>query len=777
MPDSSFQITDPATTGRGKAAQLASLRSDLPPERRALAEDLRALFGALGVSARRYAARRHLDASSVTRYLNGERVPPWDFVAGLAGDVREASAPLTAAAEKALRDTHRAALKTHRRSSEMQVLQDQLANADEETRRIKTRERALEEALFDREKSLSESMNRCQHLEMRLDDQRSAHKADLALWQGEYEQLRGECGDLRQEVLFLQEALAVTRAELIAAEGECQRLEAELDAMAQLESPGEGASSLMAALEAADRTTSVAELVAVVSDLEARTQKAMARELVSSASRSRRVEDVAALLSGLQQAGLQAHAEAALPALVMTRPATETAALAAELHHAGLDDCVATLLRSSIELHTPCDIVGLALILHRSQLTELTHSLLSAAFVVRTVTDVVAMTVWAAGTEGEPATLAALGPAAARRSPQEVVELSIALRSAGRDKHAESLQIAAAEQRSSKDIVHLIECFASKGMTLDADYVFAATQDRETRHVRGLVRALVQARHSDPAATVVDHAVRHWSVDDIASMIADFYSTEHFPQAAQALMGTLHHRPDAVTALFQALDRVPPGSEAVVEMAAASGSPEEAAYLLTCLESAELPSLAEVVFHSTLTQRPTGHAGLFLQVLGRYGAAAGQETALHDRARKAYGPDMARLLLALAATAMSRAISSVVRGAIADREPTEVVLLIKQLHAVDHPLSPRADDVLEHINDSVVDTWPVAKQAALVIALLEADLAGDAELLTKRASAQPRFKGTLKHEQTKHTQRVLSLRFWRKGSHSTAEGNASQTAP
>ncbi|MFC8170733.1 hypothetical protein ACFUJU_00230 [Streptomyces sp. NPDC057235] len=762
MLDSTSETTDTAADGRRKPSQLAELKAGLLPEKRALAEDLRSLFGALGLSVRGYALRRHLDASSVTRYLNGERVPQWKFVAELIGDVREAAAPLTPEAEKALRDTHRAALRTNRRGSEIQNLQDRLASVDEETRRIKARERALEEALFDREKTLSESITRCHRLETRLDSQRSAHTADLALWKGEWEQLQDECGHLHQEVLFLQEALAVTRAELIAAEGECHRLETELETMAGLETRAGGVSSLMAALEAADRTATVSELLTVIGDLEARTQKAMARELVSSVSRSRRVEDVAALLTGLQRAGLHAHAEAALPALVMTRPVAETAAMAAELHRAGLEDYVATLLRSSIELHTPCDVIGLALLLRRGRLEEVTQTLLSAAFVVRTVTDVVAMTVWAAGTDAEPSTLAALGPAAAHRSSQEVVELSIALRNAGRDKHVESLRAAAAERRSAKDVVNVIECFMAKDMDTEADHVFALSQNRDVPHVLALARAMVQAGHSDRVASIVDHAVRHRPVDDVAAMIIDLYNTEHFPQAAQVLMSAVRRSAATAPCLFSALDKWYPGAEAVVHMVAASGSPENAAFLMACLESAGLHPLAEAVFRTTLMQRPTGHAGVFLQWLASSGTAAGREEALRERARAAHGPDTASLLLALVAARLSPAVDAVVQGAVTDAAAADVVMLIKQLRAVDHPTDPRAEEVIGRIAATVVDAWTTHKQVSLVITLSEIGLAHDAEFFTRRASERPNFKKNLKSEQTKHAQRVFSPKFWRK---------------
>ncbi|MFE3152247.1 hypothetical protein ACFXJ6_37325 [Streptomyces sp. NPDC059218] len=764
MTDSAFEILDTKPVGRGRPARLATLKEGLPAEKRALAEDLRTLFGALGVSVRRYALRRHHDAGTVTRYLSGDRVPQWDFVAGLIADVRETSAPLTPQAEAALRETHRAALKANRRNSALQELQDQLASADEETRRIKTRERALEQALHDRERRLSESVGRFQRLETELDNQQSSHRADVALWVGEYEQLRWDCDDLREEVLHLQEALAVTRAELIGAEEQCHQLEVQLDAAARLEGPAEGPSSLMAALEAANRTSSVAELVEVVGDLEARTQQAMARELVSAASRSRRVEEVAALLAGLQRAGLHAHAENAVPALVMTRPVAETAALAGELHRAGFEDGVAALLRASVELHSPCDIIGLCLGLHRDGLGDLAESLLAAAFVVRTVTDVVAIAVWAAGTEAEPLSLSAVSTSVDRRSAQELVELVIALRAAGRHKHAESLPLAVADRCAAKDVVNVIECFTARGMAGEADLILCATQDRSVSHVLALVRALVQGRRSDSAAVVVDRAVSRWPADAMATMIAGLYSTDHLPQAAQALIGSMRHSAVATRFLLRYLDEAYPGAEAVLQMVTATGSPERAAHLLTCLESSELLLLAETVFQQTLTDKPTGHAGQFLRVLDQLGSAVVQEASLYARACAAPGQDMAPLLLALAAAQRLRAVDAVARGCISNGDTAELVLLLRQLHEIDHPTHPRATGVIDHLFAALTETWTTEKQATLVISLAQASLTHDADRLARLAASRSGFKDVLKYEQAKHEQKVFSFTFWRKSS-------------
>ncbi|MBP2404602.1 helix-turn-helix transcriptional regulator [Streptomyces syringium] len=61
---------------------------EVPHEQRLLAQALRELFDKLGVSLRRFAARHHVNPSTLSRYLSGSRIPPRDFLRVL---VREAS--------------------------------------------------------------------------------------------------------------------------------------------------------------------------------------------------------------------------------------------------------------------------------------------------------------------------------------------------------------------------------------------------------------------------------------------------------------------------------------------------------------------------------------------------------------------------------------------------------------------------------------------------------------------------------------------------------------
>ncbi|WP_305787406.1 hypothetical protein [Symbioplanes lichenis] len=84
--------------------ELSPISDGLHPARRKLAEALRAVFGTLPVSVRKYAASQGLTASNVTRYLKGDVLPPETFIADL---LHEAGGRPEAAAE--LNELYRAA--------------------------------------------------------------------------------------------------------------------------------------------------------------------------------------------------------------------------------------------------------------------------------------------------------------------------------------------------------------------------------------------------------------------------------------------------------------------------------------------------------------------------------------------------------------------------------------------------------------------------------------------------------------------------------------------
>ncbi|MBK3579860.1 ATP/GTP-binding protein [Streptomyces sp. MBT65] len=743
-----------------RPVRLGPLKNDLPTEKRALAEDLRQVFLSLGIGVRRYAARKHLDASTVTRYLSG-RVPPWDFVAGLIADVQEAQTPLTPEAAAGLRELHRTALKSNRPNGEMQELQDLLAEADQEVRRITTRERALAETLLDREGQLAQVRGWCRNLETQMEEQLLTHRAEVELWRGEHVRLEEESGDLQEQVIYLQEALAVTRAELIAAEDRCHRLEARLDAFEELSAHATedgGTPSIMAMLEEADRRSSVPELVQAVGDLEQRTRQAIASELVRSASQSRTVEEVAGLLSGLRQAGFDAHAQTALPAMVMVRSVDDTSALARELICAGLEDYVLILVQASVKFHEPEHAATFALALHHAGLTRYAESLLAAVAVIRPVADVVATAAILTGGELEGVIGTAMSAAAAQRTVADLVTLSIALRESCLDRYADALHMTAAAERSASDVAEFIRSLSQYGLVQDAETVFDSTQNRSIGHLFPLVLAL----REDRVWSVLSRVSAYRPSQDIAVLISELYMTGRHQLSTDLLLRTVASRStEQIRDVVRTLDSLTPGSEPVLRVAVRTLTSEKVAQLLIRMERCGLPEQAETIFRCTVHDDLIGHIGQFLTalVLGR--SHYGGKDVLCRYAKEMTVSALAPLMLALDSAPLGKHLDAVIESCCTDNPILDVMLLTKRLGA-ETPMILRADSVLRRLLKYMVRARSVVDLTALVGALQSAALDKYAELVISQAlevHGRP-FRERLTTEQKRYEQKVMSRAFW-----------------
>ncbi|WP_051855747.1 chromosomal replication initiator protein DnaA [Streptomyces sp. NRRL B-1347] len=209
---------------------LVPLGGELPDESRALAEALRGLFDGLGLSVRRYAARRSWDAGSLSRFLNGTRIPTWEFVNSLCHDVAERQGrPPTPEAMELLRRLHREALaRSGSPLHRMQLLEDELAEADRQSTRSAALVRALEGALVD-------AQHRAADLEVQIGQLR-AHQgrehadADkvLQLYEDQLAGLRRERQSLMEQVEALGGELRDAHARRIEAERRCEELERQL---------------------------------------------------------------------------------------------------------------------------------------------------------------------------------------------------------------------------------------------------------------------------------------------------------------------------------------------------------------------------------------------------------------------------------------------------------------------------------------------------------------------------------------------------------------------
>ncbi|MEU0401616.1 response regulator [Streptomyces sp. NPDC006197] len=214
--------------------ELRPLGDGLSNPSRALAEALRELFEGLHVSVRRYAARRRLDPGAVSRYLNGTRLPPWQVISDLLADVAELrGTAVTTEAIEFLRGLYGAAVDAVSSPKHaVEILEQQLADADRVSRRSSVRGDVLGDALLDRTQRIADLETRLNQLEAdriaerkRADELAAAHPDVFGLIQ--------ERNELQQEVDRLGVALMEAQAQRDAAEGRCDLLERQLDAVEQ----------------------------------------------------------------------------------------------------------------------------------------------------------------------------------------------------------------------------------------------------------------------------------------------------------------------------------------------------------------------------------------------------------------------------------------------------------------------------------------------------------------------------------------------------------------
>ncbi|MGW3646742.1 chromosomal replication initiator protein DnaA [Streptomyces sp. NPDC000878] len=211
-------------------SSLVPLDGGLPDESRAFAEALRSLFVGLGVSVRRYAARRNRDAGSISRFLNGTRIPTWEFVHDLLSDVAEQQgSAATPETTELLRRLHRTALdKSGSAHHRVQVLEDQLADADRQSVRSAALVRALENALVDAQHRAADLERQIGQL--RVHEERELAETDRALqvYEDQLAGLRRERQSLIDQVDALGEQLKDAHGRRIQAEQRCEELERQL---------------------------------------------------------------------------------------------------------------------------------------------------------------------------------------------------------------------------------------------------------------------------------------------------------------------------------------------------------------------------------------------------------------------------------------------------------------------------------------------------------------------------------------------------------------------
>ncbi|MCM2428812.1 hypothetical protein [Streptomyces sp. RKAG337] len=243
---------------------LRPLGDEVPQEAAQLAERLREVFAALNISVRRYTTRTHRNAGAVSRYLNGTRVPPWDFITELFIEVaKDRRVPVNAEVVGHIRKSHRRALQTsNKRLYEVQRLQDQLEDADLRVRQAGIREQVLMEGLAAREQRIAQLESKQLELTSRWENdlqEQESHVSELALLQDSAAQ---ELDSLRVEVALLRGELRQAKEASRQAEDRCQTLEqrlAEAEEATQAGQEAREASELEEAQRSAEEAKSVVD--------------------------------------------------------------------------------------------------------------------------------------------------------------------------------------------------------------------------------------------------------------------------------------------------------------------------------------------------------------------------------------------------------------------------------------------------------------------------------------------------------------------------------------
>jgi CheY-like chemotaxis protein len=221
--------------------ELIPLAEGLPAEVRALCGAMRELFSSLDISVRRYAARRSRDAGAVSRYMNGARTPPWEFILDLLHDVSEArgSAP-TPEAMAVLKDLHRKALKASNAPMHaMQLLQDQLAEADREARAATLQQQILTEALQERQRRVAELQVQLSQAEAFRSQQVREAATDIELYRTDYATLAAERDQLKATIRQLKIQLEEANRRHLESEQRCELLERQLATVEEKSATGE----------------------------------------------------------------------------------------------------------------------------------------------------------------------------------------------------------------------------------------------------------------------------------------------------------------------------------------------------------------------------------------------------------------------------------------------------------------------------------------------------------------------------------------------------------
>ncbi|MFJ9099530.1 hypothetical protein ACIRJM_13725 [Streptomyces sp. NPDC102405] len=200
------------------------------PEVAALATELTKLFKGLEIPQQQYAVRVAMDKSTVSRYLNGRRVPTQDFIDRLFVELeRNRGAAITQEARLTIRRMRMIALKvTDPQTFELEDLRDQVDRSHRRIKQLMRQQEALELLLDHKEE---DAKNYRDQLEILRSDwivenrEKEASALEVSI---ENERIKEEKKNLQQEIEELKDQLSELADQRIDAEERCAELEERL---------------------------------------------------------------------------------------------------------------------------------------------------------------------------------------------------------------------------------------------------------------------------------------------------------------------------------------------------------------------------------------------------------------------------------------------------------------------------------------------------------------------------------------------------------------------
>jgi hypothetical protein len=193
---------------------LKPLSPNLSPEVLTWASELRALFAATGLSINRFVLLYpHIDKGTISRYLNGKRVPRdrW-FLDTLMAIQDTAGKPLTPAACEHLTELQLRALETtHPHEYKVRKVTDELETAVTSRREAERYARSIEAQLVERIRQVQELTVEKRRLR--------------AVWSQDRADMQAELNRLNLEIVELTEQVHLARKRGMRAENRCLQLE------------------------------------------------------------------------------------------------------------------------------------------------------------------------------------------------------------------------------------------------------------------------------------------------------------------------------------------------------------------------------------------------------------------------------------------------------------------------------------------------------------------------------------------------------------------------